>query len=97
MSYTPTTWLDRIVTHARRFTITNVSGDIYDLTPETGTVTEAGTPVNAANLNNLENGLADHTLAEMPHRFIDTDTTNIYRYGFKQEDGHVVFVYEEVV
>ena len=41
--------------------------------------------------------IATHTDAEMPHKFQDVDTGTVYRYGFKQEDGCIVFVYEEVV
>lgn len=41
---------DRIVQYPNRYKLTQVSGDIYDLTPEPGVVTEPGTPLNKANL-----------------------------------------------
>ena len=44
---------DRIVEHPGRVKLTAVSGqtDTYDMTRAEGTVTEEGTPLNAANLN----------------------------------------------
>lgn len=41
---------DRIVQYPNRYKLTPVSGDIYDLTPEPGIVTEPGTDLNKANL-----------------------------------------------
>ena len=41
---------DRVVQYPNRFKLTQVSGDIYDLTPEPGIVTEQGTSLNKANL-----------------------------------------------
>lgn len=43
---------DRQVQHPNRFLLTGVSGQdgVYDITPEPGTVTEAGTALNKANL-----------------------------------------------
>ena len=63
MSYTPTSWQDRIVQFAQRFKITypDSSEETVTIEPEPGNVTEAGTPVNAANLNQLEQGLSSHT------------------------------------
>ena len=42
---------DRVVEHPGRVKLTNVSGDIYDITPYEGEVTAPGTLLNAANLN----------------------------------------------
>ena len=42
---------DRVVEHPGRVKLTNVSGDIYDITPYEGEVTAQGTLLNAANLN----------------------------------------------
>lgn len=39
---------DRIVQYPNRYKLTQVSGNIYDLTPEPGIVTEPGTPLNKA-------------------------------------------------
>ena len=37
-----------------------------------------------------------HTASNMPHQFVDEDTITTYKYGLKHEDGHMVFMYEEV-
>lgn len=52
------TWKDRVVEFPRRFK--DQHGNILELTPFPGTVLEAGTPVNAANLNGLEEDLESH-------------------------------------
>ena len=53
MSYIKTTWQDRAVQYPQRFTRT--SDGTYDtLVPAPGTVTQSGTPITAAALNNLE-------------------------------------------
>jgi len=39
--------------------------------------------------------LAAHLADEMPHQFTSTNKT--YRYGFKAQDNHLIFTYEEVV
>ena len=41
---------DRVVQYPNRYKLTQVSGDVYDLTPEPGIVTEPGTDLNKANL-----------------------------------------------
>ncbi|BBI32374.1 hypothetical protein [Cohnella abietis] len=65
MAYTKTTWKDRVVQFARRFKKTGETSTEVTLTQDPGTVTEAGTPVNAAALNKMEQGIADaHTIAE---------------------------------
>jgi hypothetical protein len=53
MAYIKTTWADRQIQYPNRFTRT--SDGTYDtLTPEPGTITQAGTPITAASLNKLE-------------------------------------------
>ncbi|WP_066316983.1 hypothetical protein [Bacillus sp. FJAT-29814] len=53
MPYTKTNWVDRVVQYPNRFTRTEAGG--FDtLIPAPGTVTQAGTPINAAALNNIE-------------------------------------------
>lgn len=53
MSYNKTNWLDRAIQYPQRFTRT--SDGTYDtLVPAPGTVTQSGTPITAASLNNLE-------------------------------------------
>ena len=62
MAYNPTEWKDEVVQHPRRIRLTPVMGesDVYDYDREKGTITEEGTPVTAANLNNVEQGLETH-------------------------------------
>jgi hypothetical protein len=53
MAYIKTAWADRQIQYPGRFTRT--SDGTYDtLTPAPGTVTQSGTPITAAALNNLE-------------------------------------------
>jgi len=55
--YTKTNWVDRSVQFPRRFKKSLEDTTSVTLTPDPGTVTDDGTPVNAANLNKIENGL----------------------------------------
>lgn len=65
MPYTKTNWVDRLVEFANRFTKSNETATSVTLTADPGVVTEAGTPLSAANLNKIEQGIADaHTTAE---------------------------------
>lgn len=66
MAYTKTTWKDRLVEFANRFAKSNETATSVTLTPDPGTITEAGTPLSAANLNKIEQGIAD------AHSSIDT-------------------------
>lgn len=59
MPYVKTTWVDRIVQFANRYTKANETSTSVDLTSNPGTVTTAGTPISAANLNKIEQGIAD--------------------------------------
>jgi hypothetical protein len=53
MAYIKTTWADRQIQYPGRFTRT--SDGTYDtLTPAPGTITQSGTPITSAALNNLE-------------------------------------------
>lgn len=54
MSYTPTTWTDRVVQNPNTYTLTNNSDGTVTLTPTPGTITQQGTPLSAAHMNNLE-------------------------------------------
>jgi hypothetical protein len=53
MAYNKTNWLDRSVQYPQRFTRTT-DGTYDTLVPAPGTVTQSGTPLTAASLNNLE-------------------------------------------
>ena len=57
MSYTKTTWVDRI-DNGNKYSITD-NGDGTSKIEYAGTVTREGTPVNASNLNHMEKGIAD--------------------------------------
>ncbi len=58
-------------------------------------------PLNLASnidgLNDEMHAFANHKTDNMPHKFQDNDTGKTYKYGFKQENGIVVFMYEEVI
>jgi hypothetical protein len=57
VAYTKTNWIDRAVEYARRYAKTGETGTEVTLTPSPGTVTQEGTPVNAANMNKIESGI----------------------------------------
>lgn len=78
MAYTKTVWSDRQVQFPLRFQQTLVSGTTYDFTPVEGTITTAGTPLTASNLNNIENGVAD----------VDTRLTSVEG-TYVKKDGSV--------
>lgn len=56
MAYIPTIWTDRAVQFVRRYLRTE-DGLVYTFTPNEGTISDAGTPLNAANMNKIENQL----------------------------------------
>lgn len=57
MAYTKTTWVDRAVQYPGRYTKSNETTTSVTLVADPGTVTAAGTAVNANNLNNVETGV----------------------------------------
>lgn len=57
MAYTGTNWQDKIVQNPLTFDVQNNPDGSITLIPKPGAVTQAGTPVNAANLNKLEDNL----------------------------------------
>jgi hypothetical protein len=59
MAYTPTTWRDRVVQYPNRYAKTGETTTEVTLTLSAGTVTQAGTAVNATNLNKIETGVSD--------------------------------------
>ena len=57
MVYQKTIWKDRVAQRPRTYIeSSNADGSITHV-PAEGTITEAGTPVNASNLNKIENEL----------------------------------------
>ena len=79
MAYIKTTWKDRLVERPNTFDVVENPDGSITLIPKTGVVTDAGTPVNAANLNKLEDATAAH-LAETA-----TDVDGVH--GLKIETG----------
>lgn len=63
MAYTKTVWTDRQVQYPSRYDLTNVTGDTYDLSRNEGTVTDVGTLVSAAVMNNIENGIETNSIS----------------------------------
>ena len=59
MAYTKTNWLDRQVQYPNRYTKSGDTATEVTLTPDPGTVTAEGTPISAANMNKIEQGIAD--------------------------------------
>ena len=51
-------WKNRLVEYPRRYKETEQDGSILH-TPDPGIVAEAGTPLNAQNMNRIEQGIAD--------------------------------------
>lgn len=67
MTYQPTTWSDRVVDKPRTFNFQNNADGTTTLIPASGTVYTAGTPVNAANMNNIEEGIQDRATWDSVH------------------------------
>ena len=57
MAYTKTEWKDRTVENARTFTMTENDDGTVTLEEAPGEVYEAGTPLNAENMNHIEDGI----------------------------------------
>ena len=57
MAYVKTLLIDRAVQHPRDYTMVNNPDGTVTLTPAPGTVTEQGTPITAATMNNIEQGI----------------------------------------
>lgn len=59
MAYTKTEWKDQNVENPRTYTVRDNGDSTVTLMDAFGTVTELGTPVNAENMNKIENGIAN--------------------------------------
>lgn len=59
MSYQPTDWKDRAIERPRTYTLQENADGTVTLVPVTGEVYEEGTPVIAAHMNKIEQGIAD--------------------------------------
>lgn len=56
---------DRIVEHPGRVRLTEVETDVYDVTPEEGTITEEGTALNAQSLEDGIQAMIDASLNDI--------------------------------
>lgn len=70
MAYIKNNWADQDVERPRTYDVTDNPDGSITLTDSFGTITEAGTPVNANNMNHIEDGIAGcairkHNLTEM--------------------------------
>lgn len=59
MAYTKTEWKDQNVENPRTYTVRDNGDSTVTLMDAFGTVTELGTPVNAENMNKIEDGIAN--------------------------------------
>ena len=59
MAYTKTEWKDQNVENPRTYSVRDNGDSTVTLMDALGTVTELGTPVNAENMNKIENGIAN--------------------------------------
>lgn len=57
MAYIKTTWVDRNIQYPGRYSEVDGGGGIKTFTPSPGTITQAGTTVTAARMNNIETGI----------------------------------------
>lgn len=57
----------------------------------------AGTGRTTETVKGNADAIAAHLADEMPHQLKDITTNKIYKYGIKQQDGHLIFAYQEVV
>lgn len=58
MAYVKNTWVDQDVERPKTYQVTTNQDGSITLTDSFGLVTELGTPVNAVNMNHIEDGLA---------------------------------------
>lgn len=59
MTYVKRVWKDRAVEFPNRYTKSGETSTEVTLVSNPGIVTESGTPLNAANLNNIEEGIGE--------------------------------------
>ena len=59
MAYVKTNWKDRVVERPNTYTMTDNGNGTVTLTPVPGQIIERGTPLNAENLNKIENAIVE--------------------------------------
>jgi hypothetical protein len=57
MAYTPTGWVDRAVATPNKYTKSGETSTSVTLIQDPGAVTQTGTPINATNMNKMEQGI----------------------------------------
>lgn len=67
--YVKNTWVDQDVERPKTYEVTNNADGSITLTDSFGLVTELGTPVNADNMNHIENGLTRVSITEYDNTF----------------------------
>jgi hypothetical protein len=82
MAYEPTVWKDRVVERPLTFNMVNNPDGTVTLVPAPGVIVESGTPVNAVNLNKLEQGLKTH----------EADIATQPRHGLRIENGNLQYL-----
>ena len=76
--YNRVDWTDSNVEHPRRFKMEDNGDGTYTLTPEPGEVAQAGTPVDAQHMNNIESGVdASVLLASFLLSMFSTGAENV--------------------
>lgn len=75
MAYQKTVWKDQDVENPRTYVMRDNGDDTVTLLDAFGTVTELGTPVNAANMNKIEDGIANL------ENYINTILNRIWKVG----------------
>jgi len=75
MAYQKTVWVDQDVENPRTYVMRDNGDDTVTLLDAFGTITELGTPVNAANMNHIEQGIADL------ETYVNTILTTLYPVG----------------
>lgn len=74
MAYTKTTWTDRAVQYPNRYDKSEESESQLTLVPSPGAVTQTGTPINATNMNKIEQGIAD----AIPKGSVNSEIANLF-------------------
>lgn len=78
MAYTKKTWTDRTVERPLTYILQDNGDGTHTLIPSEGSILTSGTPITAANMNNIEDGIANaHTDIATANGRIDTANANI--------------------
>lgn len=104
MAYSKTTWKNRVVQNPQTYLQQQNADGTVTLIPKEGTVTEAGTPVNAVNMNNIEDGIAtvDTNLGNINDSTLDASVkgktlTEMIKVLFQNVDSGKNDVYSAIV